>query len=262
MTPRDPRPATPEVTGPVLFARYAFPPNHHGYCGPADTAGFLQLGLAGDDCGLRAMAQEFAGAWPYLELIAHGTGLDDPLDRRVVEAYWVGSPRLDRIGVRTIGNSMDDRFRWRSGPRFGSLVKGVLAGGVPHHSFAVFCIYPWVGLLGDDRRAKQALTVLDRCRIRWGRVLAVAGDQVSVEYRPLTWDGRQLGYGPPEVENAVRAVDGVGLTSAPAVGDFVALHWEWMCDRISERQVRLLKAYTDRHMAIANTARQPAAALG
>ena len=262
MTPRDPRPATPEVTGPVLFARYAFPPNHHGYCGPADTAGFLQLGLAGDDCGLRAMAREFAGAWPYLELIAHGTGLDDPLDHRVVEAYWVGSPRLDRIGVRTIGNSMDDRFRWRSGPRFGSLVEGVLAGGVPHHSFAVFCIYPWVGLLGDDRRAKQALTVLDRCRIRWGRVLAVAGDQVSVEYRPLTWDGRQLGYGSPEVEIAVRAVDGVGLTSAPAVGDFVALHWEWLCDRISERQVRLLKAYTDRHMAIANTARQPAAALG
>ncbi|MGZ5373161.1 MAG: DUF6390 family protein, partial [Aeromicrobium sp.] len=24
------------VPGPVLFARYAFPPNSHGYCGPAD----------------------------------------------------------------------------------------------------------------------------------------------------------------------------------------------------------------------------------
>ena len=32
-----PAPAAPEVTGPVLFARYAFPPNSHGYCGPADT---------------------------------------------------------------------------------------------------------------------------------------------------------------------------------------------------------------------------------
>ncbi len=262
MTSPKPKPAALEVSGPVLFARYAFPPNHYGYCGPADTAGFLELGVAGDDRGLRAMEREFAGAWPYLELIAHGTGLDDPLDRRVVEAYWVGSPRLDRIGVRAIGNSMENRFRRRSAPRFGSLAEGVLAGGVPHHSFAVFCIYPWVGLLGDDRRAAQALTVLDRCRIRWGRVLGVALDQVSVESRPLTWDGRQLSYGPAEVETVVRALDGVGLASAPAVGDWVALHWDWMCDRITERQARLLKAYTDRHLTIVNTAGQPAAMLG
>ena len=48
----------------------------------------------------------------------------------------------------------------------------------------------------------------------------------------------------------------------PAVGDWVALHWEWICDKITETQVRFLKAYTDRHMAIANTARQLASALG
>ena len=246
----------------MLFARYAFPPNRHGYCGPGDTEGFLQLGMAGDDQGLRRMAREFAGAWPYLELIAHSTGLADPLDRRVVEAYWVGSPRLDQIGVRAIGDSMEDRFRYRSGPQFGSLAEGVLAGGVPHHSFAVFCIYPWVGLLGDDRRAAQALTVLDRCRIRWGRVLAMFGDQMSVESRPLTWDGRRLDYGPPEVETVVRAIDGVGLASAPMVGDWVALHWEWVCDRLTEQQVRLLKTYTDRHMAIVNRAGWPAAMLG
>jgi Family of unknown function (DUF6390) len=258
----DPQAPSRQVSGPVLFTRYAFPPNSHGYCGPGDSAGFLQLGMAGDDRGLRAMAREFAGAWPYLELIAHGTGLDDPLDRRVVEAYWVGSPRLDRIGVRAIGDSMEDRFRRKTGPLFGSLTEGVLAGGVPHHSFAVFCIYPWVGLLGDDRRAPQALNVLDRCRIRWGRVLGVSGDQVSVEFRPLTWDGRRLDYGPPEVETAVRAVDGVGLASAPVVGDWVALHWEWVCDRITEHQARQLKTYTDRHLAIVNRVGRTAALLG
>ncbi|MEJ7744122.1 MAG: DUF6390 family protein [Nocardioidaceae bacterium] len=146
------------VSGPVLFARYAFPPNSHGYCGPADNVAFFEQGAVGDDdSGLRAMAREFAGAWPYLELIAHGTGLADPLDRRVVEAYWIGSPRLEQIALPTIGNSMEERFRFKSGPRFSSLAEGVLAGGVPHHSFAVFCIYPWVGLLGDDRRAAPAL---------------------------------------------------------------------------------------------------------
>ena len=58
----------------MLFARYAFPPNRHGYCGPADHLAFFESGTAGDDRGLRAMAREFAGAWPYLELIAGATG--------------------------------------------------------------------------------------------------------------------------------------------------------------------------------------------
>ncbi len=243
------------VPGPVLFARYAFPPNHHGYCGPADNVAFFQQGVTGnDDGGLRAMAKEFAGAWPYLELIAHGTGLADPLDRRVVEAYWVGSPRLDQLSVPAIAGSMEDRFRFTSGPRFSSLAEGVLAGGVPHHSFAVFCIYPWVGLLGDDRRAAQALTVLDRCRIRWGRVLSLDGDQVVVESAPLTWDGRRLDYGAPQVETVIRSIGGVGMVAELAVGDWVSLHWEWVCDRLNERQRRFLRHFTDRHLAIVNEA--------
>ena len=235
------RPATP-CPGPVLFARYAFPPNSHGFCGPADSGGLFEYGVAGvDDGGLRAMAQQFAGAWPYLQLIAAATGLDDPLDRRVVEAYWVGSPRLDQVGTRSVGDSMEDRFRYMTGARFGSLTEGVLAGGVPHHSFAVFCIYPYTGLLTDRRKAAHALTVLDRCRIRWGRVLAVQGDQVVVESRPLTWDGDARWPGPAG-DGDRRAVGGRrrhGRRLAP--GDWVSLHWEWVCDRLTEPQVARLR---------------------
>ncbi len=240
--------------GPVLFARYAFPPNSHGYCGPADHAAFFEYGVSGaDDGGLRALAQQFAGAWPYLELIAHATGIPDPLDSRVVEAYWVGSPRLDKIGTRAIGNSMEDRFRQVTGPRFFTLAESVLSGGVPHHSFAVFCIYPWTGLLSDGRKAKHALTVLDRCRIRWGKVLATHGDQVVVESSPLTFDGRTLGLGPPTTETAVRSVDGTGMVTGLQVGDWVSLHWEWVCDRLTERQVSYLRGYTRKHLDIVNS---------
>ena len=112
----DHRPTDRVVPGPVLFARYAFPPNSHGFCGPGDPTAFFEYGVAGaDDRGLRAMSQQFAGAWPYLELIASATGLDDPLDRRVVEAYWVGSPRLDHVDTRAVGGSMEDRFRFMAG---------------------------------------------------------------------------------------------------------------------------------------------------
>jgi len=126
------------VPGPVLFASYAFPPNSHGYCGPGDSGAFFEYGVAGaDERGLRELARQFAGAWPYLQLIASATGLADPLDRRVVDAYWVGSERLNHVSTRAVGNSMEDRFRFLTGTRFPTLAESVLAGGVPHHSFAV-----------------------------------------------------------------------------------------------------------------------------
>ena len=241
-----------DASGPVLFARYAFPPNSHGFCGPADHAGFFEYGVAGVEAGLRDMVQQVAGAWPYLQLIAAATGLADPLDRRVVEAYWVGTPRLDMVDTRSVGDSMEERFRYMTGARFGSLTGGVLAGGVPHHSFAVFCVYPYTGLLTDRRKAPHALAVLDRCRIRWGRVLSADGDQVVVESRPLTWDGQWLRLGPPQAETAVRSVDGIGLTGPMNPGDWVSLHWEWVCDRLTEALVARLGRYTERHLAIVN----------
>lgn len=246
---------TRTVPGPVLFARYAFPPNSHGFCGPADHGEFFEYGVAGVDAGgLRAMSQQFAGAWPYLQLIASATGLSDPLDHRVVEAYWVGSPRLDQVSPLAVGNSMEDRFRYLTGAKFSNLTAGVLAGGVPHHSFAVFCIYPYTGLLTDRRKAKHALTVLDRCRIRWGRVLTVLGDHVVVESQPLTWDGRRLELGPVQTETVVQSLDGVGMVGSVQVGDWVSLHWEWVCDRLTERQVTYLRRYTQRHLTIVNAA--------
>jgi hypothetical protein len=241
------------ASGPVLFVRYAFPPNRHGYCGPGDSTGFLEYGLSGAiDPGFRLMAQAFAGAWPYLELIAGANAIGDPLDRRVVEAYWVGNRLLDRVGTSAIGSSMEDRFRHRTGPRFTNLAEGVQAGGLPHHSFHVFCIYPWTGLLGDDRRAEQALTVLDRCRIRWGQVLALAGDQVVVESQALTWDGRRLLLAAPARETVIRALDGAGLAPDLEVGDWVSMHWEWVCDRLDSRQLAALRHYTDVHLAVVN----------
>jgi hypothetical protein len=239
--------------GALMFVRYAYPPNALGYCGPADSATFREYAATGVvDRGLVRLAQAFAGAWPYLELIAGGNGIRDPLDRRVVEAYWVGNTLLDAISVTDIANSLEDRFRKQIGGRFGWLADGVLAGGVPHHSFHVFGVYPWVDLLGKDRIATHALTVLDRCRVRWGQVTAVSGDQAVVRSQPLLWNGRHLHLGEPGTETARVAVDGVAHAARPAVGDWVSLHWDWVCDRLTTSQLRALLAYTARHLDLVN----------
>ena len=99
------------VPGPVLFARYAFPPNSHGFCGPGDHAAFFEYGVAGaDDGGLRAMSQQFAGAWPYLELIAAATGLDG-------SRSTAGSSRRTGSAARAWTWSAPARSatRWRTG---------------------------------------------------------------------------------------------------------------------------------------------------
>ncbi|MCH6468586.1 DUF6390 family protein [Sinomonas terrae] len=242
------------IDGAQLFVRYAYPPNARGSCGPPDSDALLQYGQSGvTDSGLRELAKGFAGAWPYLELIATATGIRDPLDHRVVEAYWVGNRLLDRVGVTNIGNSMEERFRARTGLQFPHLIEGVLAGGVPHHSFHVFEIYPWLGLLQDDRRSTTALEVLDRCSIRWGEVLAVTGDEVVVRSRTLAWDGSVLAVGPDVVETAKYAVAGTAFVSDLTVGDVVSLHWDWVCDRLTTAQLAQLRHFTARHLEIANS---------
>jgi len=253
--------------GAHMFVRYAYPPNALGYCGPDGFRDYAEAGVV--DQGLAEMARAFSGAWPYLELISAGCDIKDPLDQRVVEAYWIGSDLLDRVPIGKLGDSMADRFRRQVGGKFQFLAEGVLAGGVPHHSFHVFGVYPWVGLLGNDRMAGHALTVLDRCRIRWGKVIALSGDgaRATVETRPLRWDGRLLTLGEPAPETARLALDGTaiggGLVLGP--GDAVALHWDWICDKLTPRQLRALRDYSQRHLDMVNHRVEhsgPAAVLG
>ncbi len=79
--------------------------------------------------------------------------------------------------------------------------------GVPQHSFHVFAVYPWLGLLRAGMDGPP-LEVLDRCRIRWGRVEAVTGDLVTVRSRRLCFDGSRLTLGPEQAEEARCGFDG------------------------------------------------------
>jgi len=260
--------------GALAFARYAYPPNALGYCGPDRHRELLErvaAGLAGADPGLAELARGFDGAWPYLELIAGANGLSDPLDERVVEAYWLGSPLLERVGQGRLGSALRERFHARTGRSFERLAEALPAGALPHHSFHVFGVYPWVGLLrAGSVGAEQPLRVLDRCRVRWGQVLAApaaAGSSlVTVRFRPLAWDGRtlQLQLGPPVIEQAVRAEDGLALVGAGAgtlrPGDWVSLHWDWVCDRLDLRQLAALRRYTASQLAAVNRSAHPAPA--
>lgn len=251
----DTAPASPSrwaADGPILFARYAYPPNELGYCGPDDHEALLQYAAAGVmDPGLADLARGFAGAWPYVELIAGETGIGNPLDRRVVEAYWLGSGLLDRIDMTTFGNALLDRFRTRAGSAWGFLAEAIPAGALPTHSFHVFGVYPWVGLLRGEQ-PEHPLRILDQCRIRWGRVVSVDGSQAVVMSQPLTFDGTHLGLGPYRPETVTRGTAGLGLAARVEPGDWVAMHWSWICDRLSRRQLVNLRRYAQLQLDVTN----------
>lgn len=239
------------IAGAVRFARYAYPPNSLGYCGPDDSSALFEYGSgAVMDGGLRALAQEFEGAWPYLELIASGSGLD-PLDLDVVEAYWIGNALLDRVDISAFGSSMRDRFHGRAGTSWESLTDALDGGGKPSHGFHVFCVYPWVGLMRSGP-VQQPLHVLDRCRIRSGEVLEIDGDVAQVRTRPLVLENDRLAVGPEGVEAVRWASGGQGLSPHIRPGDSVALHWDWVCELLDRRSRLMLESETSAVLRLAN----------
>ncbi|MCZ7536829.1 MAG: DUF6390 family protein [Acidimicrobiia bacterium] len=249
--------------GAIRFARYAYPPNALGLCGPDDYGALLEYGAGGiSDGGLQQLARCFEGAWPYLELIAGANGIDDPLDARVVEAYWTGNSLLAGVTPLVLGSSLEERFRGPAGRDWSRLAAAIPHAPLPHHGFHVFAVYPWTGLLRSGA-AGEALRVLDRCRIRWGSVVSVESATAVVRSRPLRWDGCKLSLDASVPETAITADRGYGLAGPIAPGDHVALHWDWVCERLTPARLRWLRRLTASQLDLVNgrLAHSPAAAV-
>jgi hypothetical protein len=241
------------VSGTTLFARYAYPPNELGYCGPDDASVLLRRGSPTAQAQIAEHARQFEGAWAYLEIIAEAAGIADPLDARVVEAYWIGNELLDHVDQNSLVSTLRERFGDQAGASW--------VPGPPHHGFQVFSVYPWVGLLHRGT-GDVALSVLQQCRIRWGEVVAIEGDRARVLARPLVLAEGLLDLGPAQEQTAAWSIDGRTLLPAEAadgglappvsVGDHIAMHWDWVCDVLSPAQVAQLELHTTEQLARAN----------
>jgi hypothetical protein len=262
--------AGPTPTGPVLFARYAFGPNRLGLCGPEDWRSLLELGAAalgsGEaeaegptekqaleiDRGLRDLAAGFEGAYPYLELIAAANGIDDPLDFRVVDAYWIGNALSDGVDPVLMTASIDARFRAQLPAETWKWLQGKPeAGARPTHAFHVFDVFPMVG---TQRRGSvaDAVGLMDTCRIRWGRVKEISGDSLVVNAVPLGLVDGKLALVEPKVQSVKRWLDGSGFVADVEVGDVVSLHWDWACEVLGAGRLEALQRRTLHQLELAN----------
>lgn len=231
------------AAGHRLFAKYAHAPNALGYCGPDGSAALRDVACGGgSQVDVPAIARRFSGAWPYQQVLADLADVADPLDERVVRGYWTGNDLTDQIDRKRFGACLLDAIKPQAGQYWSHLTDELLVEAAPTHSFHVFAVYPWSRLLSTGR--PEPLDVLDGCRITWATVVAVESDKLVVTARHLEYDGEGLSLGAEQEGRVGYRLDGDAFIDEVDVGDRVAVHWGFACDRLTADQATTLERWT------------------
>jgi len=236
------------TSGLLLFIRYAFMPNHLGYCGGNDTEVLFEHATDGrSDNRLAPLLAKFSGALPYLRTIAAGNGIADPFDDRVVEAYWLGNDLLARVEAADLNRSLEERFGAQLTPGLrDQLMRKAPQGAKPYHFFHVVDVYRHL------ESNEVGMAAMESCRISWGQVTAVEGAGLMVRRRPLVLRNQQLVLDEPRIERVQRTVFDRGFVDDVAVGQWVSIHWGWACEILDDRRRRDLDRWTTHHLRLAN----------
>lgn len=245
-------------SGAILAARYAFMPNKLRYCGGDENSQlFNYVSQNHEDKGLEELLEEFATMYPYLRLIAEKNKILDPFDARVVEAYWIGNDLLNNIDMNNFYRYMVDeqQLKKKFNPKLLEKVFGKIPlGAKPHHSWHVFNIPKRTG----HYPVEHTLETMDKCRIGWGIIKKIHGqsedliNQITVEYEPLAVIGGKLTLGETVDRDVWLEFDGKSFVDDLSVGDTVSIHWDWVCDVLSDHQLLNLKKWTRHNLLLAN----------
>ncbi|MBU0619311.1 hypothetical protein KKD62_03695 [Patescibacteria group bacterium] len=157
------------MSGLRLAALYSYPPCRLGFCGQKikQTSEILENFLKGkavDENKVRQVLSTFEAAYPYYVLIAKSNRITDPLNAKVVEAYWLGNELLEQVRVNDLKNLIIKEFT-RPGLLSLSTAKKrcrrIGPKAVAHHSFHVLVVGSVTGRVKFDERRRQL------CQISW-----------------------------------------------------------------------------------------------
>ena len=241
------------MQGLLKCARYAFSPNKLKYCGPNDKNFqlFSHIVEEVEDQGLAEILDDFQAMYPYLKLIADENNIKDPLDERVVEAYWIGNELLEGVKVKGFYNHLTEerdlkkRFKKKD---LKWMVNKVPAGAKVHHSFHVFNIFN-----KSDHEAKpHTVPTMDNCRISWGEVVSKAKDKLKVKTQELVYIDGGLELKSGKLKEISWRIGDKELIKGLKKGDLITMHWGWVCEKVSKFQVRNLEYFTKYHLKLAN----------
>src|SRR3989344_5230760 len=242
--------------GILRCARYSFAPNSLKYCGPerqSQMRAYVQAKTS--DRGLGEMLEQFDTLYKYLAMIAYENNIRDPFDARVVEAYWLGNGLLAKTKYKPLATVLTDELELpkKLTPRQMATTLSKLDQAVAHHTFHVLNIFRRTGHLP----IAHTLLTMDSCRISWGRIQNKTSNikdqkynskikNYLVEVVPLVSQDYRLILGKREI----RKVVSIGLE--PKIGEWVSVHWGYVCEVLSARQLGNLEYYTKLAIELAN----------
>lgn len=242
-----------DFSGALECGRYAFMPNKLNYCGGDKNHELFDytVGFQADP-HIESLLSKFDTMYPYLRFIAQANSIADPFDRRVVESYWLGNDLLGNIDMSKLYGYFIDELKLKQ--KFNSkilerVIGAIPKGAVPHHNFHVFNIPKRTG----HYPVEHSLETMDKCRISWGQILKIEEDLLEVATQPLELKEKRLTLSEPVTKKVRYKFSGKSFVKEPKTGDWVSMHWDWACDRISLNQAADLEKYTRMSMQLNHT---------
>jgi hypothetical protein len=167
-----------------------------------------------------------------------------PFDKEVIEAYWIGNELLEDIEGEQFKEFVNKTL----------VEKGLLPERVarkktenlpekiyPHHSFHVLYMNFFT------KKVESIPENLDKCIVKWGKVIDVNGHEAVVRSFNVAFDGKFFTH---------RTELNTENTLFPELkrNDNVAVHWNFISKKLGDEEVANLKRYTFENIELANSA--------
>jgi hypothetical protein len=241
-----------KYAGPVLCARYAYPPNSLHLCGPEKVKDlqYYSKSLIYDK-GTYEIIKGFKTLYPYLLLIASENHIKDPFHPKVVDAYWIGNNLLTKINFRNYAKLLEEKFllnkRIKS-KQYNKLIKKVIDYPLPNHAFHVLNIYKRT----NHSQNVHSLESMNMCLINYGQITYINNNSIIIIAKLLKYFKSKLVFGKIETLNILPQATNDQELKLLSVGDFISFHWGYLCEKLNIEKLNRLKYYNQLALNFAN----------
>jgi hypothetical protein len=234
--------------GLELAARFSSITNKLRYCGPKDAyIDFYKL-LNRENYDREKIVNHFKkyeGLYVYLDTISTKYKLD-LLDYKVIESYWLGNELLDNFAREDFINIINGLVaRGLPKPYAEYAIKRLPDGMNPSHSFNVF----FIGVGRTSGTVPTNIMTMNKCIVSIGEVLKITKRQLIAHVRQLKILKGELIFSEPEVQYIDYVKE---FLPGLKVKDKIAIHWDFACKILTEREEKNLREYTQKNIDALN----------